>query len=191
MYLICSIIHLLTDLQFLNLLSTSCREQASSASGKPASSMSSDEKDQVVCLRTDSEVGLSTWTLLVNVCLTYFLMQRQMSARILMPPPRALPSSRNHSAKKFEVSTCRNTSNGRSGAPLKSRGSLNSRADHSSNLSSNSDARKPRRKRRPKKKKQVWLNPFNWCCHHGWSMFSFCARPALLHIVLRACLLDI
>ncbi|XP_020271162.1 rRNA-processing protein EFG1-like [Asparagus officinalis] len=104
----------------------SAREPASSTSGKAASGMSSDEKDQ-----------------------------RQMSARVLMPPPRALPSSRNRSLDKIEVSTSSNTSNSRSGPSHRNHGSLKSRTDHNSNLSSNSDAHKPRRKRRPKKKKQA------------------------------------
>lgn len=104
----------------------STRGPTSSASGKAASGMSSDEKDQ-----------------------------RQIPARILMPPPRALPLSRNRSAEKIEGPTSSNTSNSRSGPSFNRRGSLNSRTDHNSNLSSNSDAHKPRRKRRPKKKKQV------------------------------------
>ncbi|MQL92524.1 hypothetical protein Taro_025145, partial [Colocasia esculenta] len=120
----------------------STREPASSASGKAASGMSSDEKNQ-----------------------------RQVSARALMPPPRPFKHSskysghgsrsmssssrRNQSFGKMELSTTSsNTSNSRSG-PSKNWGSSSARADNSSNLSSNSDARKPRRKRRPKKKKQV------------------------------------
>lgn len=105
----------------------STREPASSASGKAASGMSSDERDQ-----------------------------KLMSARVLMPPPRALPSNRNHSAKKIMISTPSNTTYSRSGPSLRSGGSWNSKTDHNSNLSSNSDARKPRRKRRPKKKKQAY-----------------------------------
>ncbi|XP_059447227.1 rRNA-processing protein EFG1 isoform X1 [Corylus avellana] len=119
----------------------STREQASSASGKAASGMSSDERNQ-----------------------------RQISARALMPPPRPATitassssrsqsrfgpsSSKNKSTLRAEMSTSSNTSNGRSGSAFKSRGSSKSKSGHSSNLSSNSDAHKPRRKRRPKKKKQ-------------------------------------
>lgn len=130
----------------------STREQASSASGKATSGMSSDERNQ-----------------------------RQVSARALMPPPRPSsnsrtssvraqsrfgPSSSKNSSKKIaEMSTSSNTSNSRSGTSFststsrsgtsfKARGSSNSTAAQSSNLSSNSDAHKPRRKRRPKKKKQ-------------------------------------
>lgn len=103
-------------------------------------------------------------------CFTCLFMQKQMSARVLMPPPRALPS-RNRSVEKIEVSTSSNTSNSRSGPSTNNWGSLNSRVDHNSNLSSNSDAHKPRRKRRPKKKKQVWLNLlFNFCAS-DWSIF--------------------
>ncbi|XP_062168463.1 rRNA-processing protein EFG1 isoform X1 [Alnus glutinosa] len=119
----------------------STREQASSASGKAASGMSSDERNQ-----------------------------RQVSARVLMPPPRPATitassssrsqsrfgpsSSKNKSTQRAEMSTSSNTSNSRSCSSFKSRGSSNSKTGHSSNLSSNSDAHKPRRKRRPKKKKQ-------------------------------------
>ncbi|KAJ4956959.1 hypothetical protein NE237_013742 [Protea cynaroides] len=120
----------------------SMREQASSASGKATSGMSSDEKNQ-----------------------------KQMKARALMPPPRpstnsfrstgraqamgGSSSSMKPSRQKVAVSTSRNTSHIRSGTSSKSRGSSNAQTGHSSNLSSNSDAHKPRRKRRPKKKKQV------------------------------------
>ncbi|KAH7661386.1 rRNA-processing protein Efg1 protein [Dioscorea alata] len=110
----------------------SAREPASSASGKATSGMSSDEKNQ-----------------------------RQISARVLMPPPRPLsairnqPANRNQSVKKLPVSTSSNTSYSTSSASSQSRGVSNARTDHNSNLSSNSDAHKPRRKRRPKKKKQV------------------------------------
>ncbi|KAB1218078.1 hypothetical protein CJ030_MR3G014512 [Morella rubra] len=119
----------------------STREQASSASGKAASGMSSDERNQ-----------------------------RQISARALMPPPgpatttasssgrsqsRFGPSSSKiKSIQRTEMSASSNTSNSRSGSDFKFRGSSNSGAGHSSNLSSNSDAHKPRRKRRPKKRKQ-------------------------------------
>ncbi|XP_050368765.1 rRNA-processing protein efg1-like isoform X1 [Argentina anserina] len=118
----------------------STREQASSASGKAASGMSSDEKNQ-----------------------------RQISARALMPPPRPSsnsrsgpvraqsrfgPSSSKSSSKRAEVSTSSNASSSRSGTTFRARNSSSSGATPSSNLSSNSDAHKPRRKRRPKKKKQ-------------------------------------
>ncbi|KAK1314910.1 hypothetical protein QJS10_CPA06g01843 [Acorus calamus] len=110
----------------------STREQTSSTSGKTASGMSSDEKNQ-----------------------------RQVSARALMPPPRALNNSfRNFnraqprfSSSSMELSTSSNTSQSRNGSFSRNFGS--SRTDHGSNLSSNSDAHKPRRKRRPKKKKQA------------------------------------
>ncbi|CAN6551736.1 unnamed protein product [Malus baccata var. baccata] len=135
----------------------SAKEQASSASGKATSGMSSDERNQ-----------------------------RQISARALMPPPRPSSnshsssvcaqsrfgpsSSKNSSKRPAEMTTSSNTSNSRSGTSFntsnsntsssrsetsfKDRGSSNSTAGQSSNLSSNSDAHKPRRKRRPKKKKQ-------------------------------------
>ncbi|KAI6693348.1 hypothetical protein NL676_021058 [Syzygium grande] len=118
----------------------SLMEQASSVSGKAASGMSSDEKNQ-----------------------------SQVSAQALMPPPTpskksfsasvhgksrfGSTSSTNKSFHRAEVSTSSNTSNSRSRS-FHARGSSNSRTGLSSNLSSNSDAHKPRRKRRPKKKKQ-------------------------------------
>ncbi|KAK4258071.1 hypothetical protein QN277_007575 [Acacia crassicarpa] len=108
----------------------STREQASSASGKAVSGMSSDEKNQ-----------------------------KQISARALMPPPRTSNKlSGSLSAQtRHEISTSSNTSNSRSSSDFKARGSSKSGTGHGSNLSSNSDAHKPRRKRRPrKKKKQDW-----------------------------------
>ncbi|KAE8668072.1 ATP sulfurylase 1 [Hibiscus syriacus] len=111
-------------------------EQASSASGKAASGMSSDERNQ-----------------------------RQVSARALMPPPRPSSNSFSNSVaaksrfgfspmQRAEMSASSNTSNSRSGSSFKAGESSNSKTGNNSNLSSNSDARKPRRKRRPKKRKQ-------------------------------------
>ncbi|XP_040999714.1 rRNA-processing protein EFG1 isoform X2 [Juglans microcarpa x Juglans regia] len=117
----------------------STREQASSASGKAASGMSSDERNQI------------------------------SARALMPPPRPAITtapssghsqsrfgpsSSKNKSIQRTEMSTSSNTSTSRSGSDFKLRGSSNSRTGHSSNLSSNSDAHKPRRKRRPKKKKQ-------------------------------------
>ncbi|XP_027366205.1 rRNA-processing protein EFG1-like isoform X2 [Abrus precatorius] len=112
----------------------STREQASSASGKAVSGMSSDEKNQ-----------------------------RQISARALMPPPRpsnkmlsrfGSSSGQNSSVQRSEISTSSNTSNSKSSSDFKIRGPSRSGTGHGSSLSSNSDAHKPRRKRRPKKKKK-------------------------------------
>ncbi|XP_043811074.1 rRNA-processing protein EFG1 isoform X2 [Manihot esculenta] len=119
----------------------STREPASSTSGKAASGMSSDEKNQ-----------------------------RQMSARALMPPPRppnnsvsnsvhaqsrfGASSSKNSCMQRSEISASSNASGSISRSSSKLGGSSDRRTGHSSNLSSNSDAHKPRRKRRPKKKKQ-------------------------------------
>ncbi|XP_012069753.1 rRNA-processing protein EFG1 isoform X2 [Jatropha curcas] len=117
----------------------STREQASSTSGKAASGMSSDERNQMSAralmppprpsnnsrpnsTRTQSRFGAS--------------------------------SSKNSWTQRAEISTSSNTSSSRSGSSFKAGGSSNTRSGHSSNLSSNSDAHKPRRKRRPKKKKQ-------------------------------------
>lgn len=118
----------------------SARDQASSASGKAASGMSSDERNQ-----------------------------RQISARALMPPPgpsgkpfsssaknksRFAGSSSKKSYNRAEISTSSNTSSSIGRSSFRKRGPMDSTTGNSGNLSSNSDARKPRRKRRPKKKKQ-------------------------------------
>ncbi|RDX66354.1 efg1 [Mucuna pruriens] len=112
----------------------STREQASSASGKGVSGMSSDEKNQ-----------------------------RQISARALMPPPRpsnmklsrfGSSSGQKSSIQRSEISTSSNTSNSKSSSDFKVRGPSRSGTGQGSSLSSNSDAHKPRRKRRPKKKKK-------------------------------------
>ncbi|ONI26471.1 hypothetical protein PRUPE_1G027200 [Prunus persica] len=128
----------------------STREQASSASGKATSGMSSDERNQVSARALMPPPRPSSNS-------------RTSSVRA---QSRFGPSSSKNSSKKIaEMSTSSNTSNSRSGTSFststsrsgtsfKARGSSNSTAAQSSNLSSNSDARKPRRKRRPKKKKQ-------------------------------------
>ncbi|KAJ9536987.1 hypothetical protein OSB04_029720 [Centaurea solstitialis] len=128
----------------------SAREQASSASGKAASGMSSDERNQ-----------------------------RHISARALMPPPRPSNGSsvvhvnpryansfnKNSFSRGGYVSSSSNTSTSVDRPSYKNRRPLEPATIHthtntntgnsSSNLSSNSDARKPKRKRRPKKKKQA------------------------------------
>nr|XP_043637985.1 rRNA-processing protein EFG1 [Erigeron canadensis] len=139
------------------LTDKSAREQASSASGKAASEMSSDERNQ-----------------------------RHISARALMPPPRASkgpnathvkPRSnsfqKNSYSRRADMSSSSNTSTSVERPSYKNRRPLESythtgnssayrrplepgthTGNSGSNLSSNSDARKPKRKRRPKKKKQ-------------------------------------
>ncbi|XP_062212691.1 rRNA-processing protein EFG1-like [Phragmites australis] len=104
----------------------SAKEPASCASGRAASGMSSDEKNQ-----------------------------HQRDARALMPPPRSLAPNRARSADKHVISSSSNTSNSTSGDSFKNRRVPNHPGDHNSNLSSNSDAHKPRRKRRHKKKKKL------------------------------------
>ncbi|KVG61807.1 rRNA-processing protein efg1-like [Cynara cardunculus var. scolymus] len=117
----------------------SAREQASSASGKAASGMSSDERNQ-----------------------------RHISARALMPPPRASNGSsavhvksrysnsfnKNSSFRRRDMSSSSNTSTSVDRPSFENRRPYIHTGNSSSNLSSNSDARKPKRKRRPKKKKQ-------------------------------------
>ncbi|KAM7255864.1 hypothetical protein ACFE04_011605 [Oxalis oulophora] len=147
------------------LTDKSTREQASSASGKATSGMSSDERNQ-----------------------------KRVSARALMPPPRPTnnpssnsaraqsrfgpSSSKRPSTQRTEIFTPSNTSNRPSSSKRPSiqqteismpsntstnvdvssyqaREYPNSRTDHnSSNISSNSDAQKPRRKRKHRKKKK-------------------------------------
>ncbi|XP_057426820.1 rRNA-processing protein EFG1 isoform X3 [Lotus japonicus] len=108
----------------------STREQASSASGKAVSGMSSDEKNQI------------------------------SARALMPPPRPSNKLSRfgsssgqNSSIRRPENSTSRNTSNSRSSSDFKARGPSRSVTGHGSSLSSNSDAHKPKRKRRPKKKK--------------------------------------
>ncbi|XP_024160394.1 rRNA-processing protein EFG1 isoform X2 [Rosa chinensis] len=116
----------------------STREQASSASGKAASGMSSDERNQISARALMPPPRPSSNS-------------RSSSVRA---QSRFGPSSSKSSSKRAEMSTSSNTSSSRSGTYFKPRGSSSSGATQISNLSSNSDAHKPRRKRRPKKKKQ-------------------------------------
>ncbi|XP_031473430.1 rRNA-processing protein EFG1-like [Nymphaea colorata] len=110
------------------------REQASGASGRATSGMSSDEKNQ-----------------------------RQIYVRALLPPPRirsahrggfSCSSSTNTSTPKGELSSSSNTSQ-TSRRTSKLGGSSKSLNSRSSNLSSNSDSYKPKRKRQWKKRKQA------------------------------------
>ncbi|KAF3964591.1 hypothetical protein CMV_011134 [Castanea mollissima] len=117
----------------------STREQASSASGKAASGMSSDERNQISARALMPPPRPAT-----NSVSTSGRSQSRFGPS----------SSKNKSIQRAEMSTSSNTSNSRSGSSYKSRSFSNSKTGHSSNLSSNSDAHKPRRKRRPKKKKQ-------------------------------------
>ncbi|KAL2469786.1 Protein of unknown function (DUF2361) [Abeliophyllum distichum] len=113
----------------------STREQASSASGKAASGMSSDGRNQ-----------------------------SQISARVLMPPPRIIWQA-----------IFSNTSNNLGRSSFRKRGPVDSNTGNSDNLSSNSDARKPRRKRRPKKKKatgNVVCDFTKWNFHFGGGAFA-------------------
>ncbi|XP_028784160.1 rRNA-processing protein EFG1 isoform X2 [Neltuma alba] len=116
----------------------STREQASSASGKAVSGMSSDEKNQISARalmpppRTKNKVSIS------------------LSAQTRF----GSSSGQNSLIQRHEISTSSNTSNSRSSSDFKARGSSKSGTGHGSNLSSNSDAHKPRRKRRHRKKKK-------------------------------------
>ncbi|XP_061339018.1 rRNA-processing protein EFG1-like isoform X2 [Gastrolobium bilobum] len=110
----------------------STREQASSASGKVVSGMSSDEKNQI------SARALMPPPRPSNKKLSRF----------------GSSSGQNSSTHRSEISTSSNTSNSKSSSDFKVRGPSRSGTGHGSSLSSNSDAHKPRRKRRPKKKKK-------------------------------------
>ncbi|XP_027366206.1 rRNA-processing protein EFG1-like isoform X3 [Abrus precatorius] len=110
----------------------STREQASSASGKAVSGMSSDEKNQI------SARALMPPPRPSNKMLSRF----------------GSSSGQNSSVQRSEISTSSNTSNSKSSSDFKIRGPSRSGTGHGSSLSSNSDAHKPRRKRRPKKKKK-------------------------------------
>ncbi|XP_050219913.1 rRNA-processing protein EFG1 isoform X2 [Mercurialis annua] len=117
----------------------STREQASSTSGKAASGMSSDERNQI-----------SARALMPPPRPSNKSQSNSVHAHSRFGPS----SSKKPWTQRPENSTSSNTSSSRSGPSFKAAGSSNSRTGHSSNLSSNSDAHKPRRKRRPKKKRQ-------------------------------------
>ncbi|XP_047153476.1 rRNA-processing protein EFG1-like isoform X2 [Vigna umbellata] len=110
----------------------SAREQASSASGKGVSGMSSDEKNQI------SARALMPPPRPSNMKLSRF----------------GSSSGQHSSIQRSDISTSSNTSNSKSSSDFKVRGPSRSGTGHGSSLSSNSDAHKPRRKRRPKKKKK-------------------------------------
>ncbi|PIA31528.1 hypothetical protein AQUCO_04900082v1 [Aquilegia coerulea] len=117
----------------------SAREQASSASGKATSGMSSDEKNQVSARA--------------------LMPPPRPSKKSFRGPSRNQPendcsSSKKPSIERVQMSTYGNKPHGIGGSSYRNQGSSNSTTGPSSNLSSNSDAHKPRRKRRPKKKKQ-------------------------------------
>ncbi|GMN46830.1 hypothetical protein TIFTF001_016007 [Ficus carica] len=122
----------------------STREQASSASGKAASGMSSDERNQVSARALMPPPRPSTKSPRPST--------KSLSSRA--KSKFAPSSSKSFSKHRADVSTSSATSNSNTSLSFKSRGSLNSGTAQGSNLSSNSDAHKPRRKRRPKKKKQ-------------------------------------
>ncbi|CAK9136673.1 unnamed protein product [Ilex paraguariensis] len=117
----------------------STREQASSASGKATSGMSSDERNQISARALMPPPRPSN---------------NKSSSSVHSKSRFGGSSSRSSYARGAEISTSSNTSNSISESSSRNRGSFDSHRGHSSNLSSNSDARKPRRKRRPKKKKQ-------------------------------------
>lgn len=114
----------------------STREQASSASGKATSGMSSDEKNQI------SARALMPPPRPSNKSFSGSLKDKRFGGS----------TSKKSASWKSDFSTSSNTSNNSTG--FRRRGALDPQTGNSDNLSSISDARKPRRKRRPKKKKQ-------------------------------------
>ncbi|KAG6766182.1 hypothetical protein POTOM_030251 [Populus tomentosa] len=122
----------------------STREPASSASGKAASGMSSDERNQTAA-RALMPPPRPSNNLHANPVHT----QSRFGAS----------SSKNSWKQRAGISTSSNTSSSISGSSFRAGGSSSTRTGHSSILSSNSDAHKPRRKRRPKKKKQQTHSP--------------------------------
>ncbi|KAK4773227.1 hypothetical protein SAY87_028246 [Trapa incisa] len=114
----------------------STREQASSASGKAASGMSSDERNQASARVLMPPPRPSNNSLSHSVHGKSRLGPFTSRNRVDM-----LTSTNNTSTSQSSFYNARESSNSRTGG-------------HGSNLSSNSDAHKPRRKRRPKKKKQ-------------------------------------
>ncbi|XP_065863181.1 rRNA-processing protein EFG1 isoform X2 [Euphorbia lathyris] len=122
------------------LTDKSTREQASSTSGKAASGMSSDERNQMSARALMPPPGPS---------------KNSKSKSVYARSRFGASSSKSSWTQRAEISTSSNTSSSRSGPSFKAGGgSSNTKTGNSSNLSSNSDAHKPRRKRRPKKKKQ-------------------------------------
>ncbi|KAK4258074.1 hypothetical protein QN277_007575 [Acacia crassicarpa] len=116
----------------------STREQASSASGKAVSGMSSDEKNQISARALMPPPRTSN----------------KLSGSLSAQTRFGSSSGQNSLIHRHAISTSSNTSNSRSSSDFKARGSSKSGTGHGSNLSSNSDAHKPRRKRRPRKKKK-------------------------------------
>ncbi|WOK91786.1 rRNA-processing protein efg1 isoform X3 [Canna indica] len=131
----------------------STREPTPSASGKAASRMSSDKRNQQQM--SARELMPPAGQLPSN---KKDLMpppgQLPSNRKDLMPPPGRLPSNRNQLVGNVQMPTSSKTSNSRNGPSSKSLRSVTPVRGQNSNLSSTSDTYKPRRKRRPKKKKQ-------------------------------------
>ncbi|CAA2980709.1 rRNA-processing EFG1-like isoform X2 [Olea europaea subsp. europaea] len=117
----------------------STREQASSASGKATSGMSSDERTQISARALMPPPGPSF---------------KSVPTSLKDKTKVGGSSSKKAYIRKADISTSSNTSNSIGRTSFRKRGPVESNTGNSGNLSSNSDARKPRRKRRPKKKKQ-------------------------------------
>ncbi|XP_051129969.1 rRNA-processing protein EFG1-like isoform X2 [Andrographis paniculata] len=116
----------------------SAREQASSASGKAASGMSSDERNQISARALMPPPGPSG---------------KPFSNLMKNKSRFAASSSKKPYNRTAGISTSSNTSSSLGISSFRNKVPVDS-TTNSGNLSSNSDARKPRRKRRSKKKKQ-------------------------------------
>ncbi|XP_019452167.1 PREDICTED: rRNA-processing protein EFG1-like isoform X2 [Lupinus angustifolius] len=145
----------------------STREQASSASGKVVSGMSSDEKNQISARalmpppypsnkklsRFGSSSGQNSSIRRSEISTSSNTSNSKSSSDIRVRGWFGSSSGQNSSIRRSEISTSSNTSNSKSSSDIRVRGPSGSGTGHGSSLSSNSDAHKPRRKRRPKKKK--------------------------------------
>ncbi|XP_058770716.1 rRNA-processing protein EFG1-like isoform X2 [Vicia villosa] len=154
------------------LTDKSTREQASSASGKAVSGMSSDEKNQISARtlmppprpsnkmsRFGSSLGQNSSKQRSEFSTFNNTSNYKSSSDFRVRERFGSSSGQTSSKPRFEISTSSNTSNYTSNRKCSSdfrvREPSRSGTGNGSSISSNSDAHKPRRKRRPKKKKQV------------------------------------
>ncbi|KAI5397807.1 rRNA-processing protein EFG1 isoform X2 [Lathyrus oleraceus] len=154
------------------LTDKSTREQASSASGKAVSGMSSDEKNQISARtlmppprpsnkmsRFGSSSGQNSSKQRSEFSKFNNTSNNKSSSDFRVRGRFGSSSGQTSSKPRFEISTSSNTSNytsnRKSSSDFRVREPSRSGTSHGSSISSNSDAHKPRRKRRPKKKKQA------------------------------------
>ncbi|XP_012569811.1 uncharacterized protein [Cicer arietinum] len=137
------------------------REQASSASGKAVSGMSSDEKNQISARalmppprpsnklsRFGSSSGQSSFKQRSQISTSSHTSNRKSSSDFRVRKPSDFRAREPSDFRAREPSDFR----AREPSEFRAREPSKSGTGHGSSLSSNSDAHKPRRKRRPKKK---------------------------------------